>query len=82
MASELLVPTYFVQFHSLADDGVTNLAFPFMVVHENEDEHLDGWVYAADDRNTAGLSTGANWRTNIGKGGPGQNASWSPFEEG
>jgi hypothetical protein len=81
MASEALVNPYYVQFHSTAEDEEgTGLAFPFLVVHENEDEHLDGWVFAHDARNTAGLTEGVNWRENIGKGGPGMDASWSLIE--
>jgi len=79
--SQQLVKPYHVQFHSLADDGATQLAFPFLVVHEDEGEHLSGWVLSNDDRNTAGLSQGLNYREQIGRGGPGQNVSWSPFEE-
>ena len=79
--SDVSIHPYFVEFHSLADDGETQLAFPFMVVHEDEGEHLSGWVFANDPRNTAGLSDGLNWRPDIGRGGPGQNVSWSPYEE-
>lgn len=82
MGSEALVKPHWVQFHSTAsEEDDTGLAFPMLVVHENENEHVDGWVFAHDARNTAGLSEGLNWRSNIGKGGPGLNASWSPLEE-
>lgn len=78
MGSEALVNSpYWVQFHSTADDGETGLAFPMLVVHENEDDHRDGWVFCHDGRNSSGLTDGANWRENIGRGGPGQDASWS-----
>jgi hypothetical protein len=79
--SEALVNPYFVQFHSNVEGEDTGLAFPFLVVHENADEHLDGWVFAHDARNTAGLTEGVNWRENIGKGGPGSDASWSSIPE-
>lgn len=80
--SDVLVNPYYVQFHStVMNEEGTNLAFPMLVVHEGEDEHVDGWVFSHDGRNNAGLTDGANWRPNIGKGGPGLNASWSPFEE-
>lgn len=82
MGSEALVNPYWVQFHSTADDGETGLAFPMLVVHENEDDSRDGWVFCHDERNSAGLSDGLNWRSNIGRGGPGQDASWSYLGEG
>lgn len=82
MPSEQLVNPYFVQFHSMAEDeDATGLAFPMLVVHVNEDDHLDGWVFAHDARNSAGLTEGVNWRSNIGKGGPGSDASWSEIAE-
>ena len=78
MGSEALAPFgRWVQFHSTADDGETGLAFPALVVHENANEELDLWVFCHDSRNSAGLSDGMNWRPNIGRGGPGQDASWS-----
>lgn len=81
--SEALLPPVFVQFHSTAteEDG-TGLAFPFMVIHKNENEECDGWVFCHDERNSAGLSDGLNWRANIGKGGPGQDVSWSTIPLG
>jgi hypothetical protein len=79
--SQRLIKPRFVQFNSLADDGETNLAFLFLVVHEDEGEHLSGFVFANDPRNTTGLSDGVNYRGQIGKGGPGINASWSEIEE-
>lgn len=78
--SEALINPEFKQFHSTADDGNTGLAFPFLVVHQHEEERYDGWVFCHDPRNSAGLSDGLNWRDNIGKGGPGQDASWSEIE--
>ena len=53
------------------DEDDTGLAFPMLVVHESENGQLDGWVFPHDERNSAGLSDGANWRSNIGHGGPG-----------
>lgn len=76
--SERLVEPFYVQYNSTAtEEDDTNLAFPFMVVHVNDNEHYDGWVYCADERNSAGLSVGLNWRANVGRGGPGQRGSWS-----
>jgi hypothetical protein len=77
--SEALVNPYWVQYHSNVEGEDTGLAFPMLVVHENDGEHVDGWVLVNDERNTAGLSNGLNWRSNIGKGGPGSDASWSPM---
>ena len=74
--SEVLVTPYYVEFHSLTEDGQVGLAFPMLIVHEKEEE-VDGWVFCHDARNSAGLSDGLNWRANIGKGGPMENASWS-----
>ena len=83
MGSEALVKPHWVQFNSTAmgEEG-TNLAFPMLVVHENEGDEVDGWVFSHDGRNSAGLSDGVNWRENIGHGGPGQDASWSGLKEG
>jgi hypothetical protein len=76
--SQALIEPFYVQYNSLAsEEEGTNLAFPFLVVHIDEGEQYSGWVYAHDERNTAGLSDGLNWRGPIGKGGPGQDASWS-----
>jgi hypothetical protein len=80
--SQSLVNTYFVQFHSSSkDDPNTLKAFTFMVTHDNGDGSLDGAIWCADQDNDAGLSVGWNERSSIGRGGPGQNVSWSPFEE-
>lgn len=82
MPSEVLIYPYYVQFHSTAEDSEeTNLAMPMLVVHQGENEELDGWVFCADERNSAGLSMGLNWRANVGKGGPGQNVSWSEIPQ-
>lgn len=76
--SQSLVEPFWVQFNSGAsEEDDTNLAFPFMVVHVDENEQYSGWVFAHDERNIAGLSDGLNWRGPIGKGGPGQDGSWS-----
>jgi len=82
MPSQRLLQPEFVQFNTLTkeEDG-TNLAFAFLVVHEDEGEHLSGYVFAHDDRNSAGLTDGVNWRDNVGKGGPGIDGSWSDIEE-
>ncbi len=81
MPSEALVYPHFVQYHSLVEGEETGLAYPMLVVHENPDQHVDGWVFVNDERNTAGLSHGLNWRSNIGHGGPGSDASWSEFPD-
>ena len=78
--SDVLVEPYFVRFHSTAGEE-TGLAFPFLVVHEKEDDHVDGWVFCNDERNDAGLSQGLNWRDKIGHGGPSANVSFSRFDE-
>jgi hypothetical protein len=52
-----------------------------LVVHEDEGEHLSGWVFAKDERNTAGLTDGVNWKPDVGRGGPDIDGSWSEFEE-
>jgi hypothetical protein len=80
--SEPLINPVFVQFHSTVEGGEAGLAFPFLIVHQNEKDEYDGWVFCHDERNSAGLSDGLNWRSNIGKGGPGQNASWSQIPRG
>lgn len=79
--SQALVKTRFVRYHSESTEEGVHLAFPMMVVHEDEGEHLSGWVFAKDERNTAGLSDGANWKPMVGRGGPGVPGSWSDFDE-
>jgi hypothetical protein len=76
--SQALVDPFFVQFNSTAtEEDETNLAFPFLVIHIDDEEHYTGWVFAHDERNAAGLTDGLNWREQIGKGSPGVNVSWS-----
>lgn len=88
--SQALVEPYYVQFHSISADGKTNKVFPFLVVHEGpSDSGSDqkwGWVYVGDPDHTIGGeggtgSTGVSYQSDIGRGGPGQNVSWSPFGE-
>lgn len=80
--SQALVDPYFVQYHTVLEDG-TLKAYPFLVVHEGESDSGGdqkwGWVYANDEDSGAGLAQGINWRADIGHGGPGANASWSEF---
>lgn len=72
-----------MQFNSVAEDGETNLAFPFLVFHEDENRELSGAVWCNDERNTAGLTAGTwNPANRIGNGAPGENASWSEIGEG
>lgn len=82
--SQALINPYYVRFHSVADDGVTNKSYPFLVVHEGSSEsgadQKWGWVLCDDEDQSAGLSHGLNWRPDIGHGGPGADASWSAFE--
>jgi hypothetical protein len=79
--SQALVKTYFCRFHSSSKEDKSVLkAFTFMVSHDNGDGTLDGAVWCADQDNDAGLAPGWNERSGIGRGGPGQNVSWSPFE--
>lgn len=81
--SQTLIEPRFVRFH----DG-TGLAFAMLVVHEDPQEEggeltqLSGYVFCNDEDNDAGLSTGINYRSMIGHGGPGMGASWSDFNEG
>ena len=79
--SQVLAKTRFVRYHTDSTEEGVRLAFPFMVVHEDEGEHLSGWVFAKDERNTAGLSDGVNWKPMVGRGGPDIDGSWSEFED-
>lgn len=80
MASQSLVEPFYVQFNTTAkDDPETHKAYAFMVVHADEGEHYSGGVYCLDQDNDAGLSVGWNERTQIGRGEPGDNVSWSPI---
>lgn len=82
MASQMLVNPYYVRFHTTGkDDAATQKSYAFLVVHEDEGGHLSGSVLCLDQDNDAGLSVGWNERTQIGRGGPGSNVSWSPFED-
>lgn len=80
--SQVLVKPYWVQFHTTSQNGEgPEKAYPFLVVHEGpSDSGSDqkwGWVYVADSDNDAGLSGGVQYLADIGRGGPGQNVSWS-----
>lgn len=81
--SQALVNPYFVRFHAVSSDG-SNKAYPFQVVHEGASDSGEdqkwGWVYCDDEDQEAGLTHGLNWRADIGRGGPGSNVSWSPFD--
>lgn len=79
--SQALVKTRFVRYHTDSTEEGVRLAFPFMVVHEDEGEHLSGFVFAHDERNTAGLTDGDNWKAQVGRGGPDIDGSWSEFDE-
>ena len=80
MASQTLVNPFYVRFHAVTDDGATEKAFAFLVTKIDEGEHYSGAVWCDDTDNDAGLDTGWNSRVQIGRGGPGQNVSWSPFD--
>jgi len=80
MPSQALVDPFYVRFHSTAENPETLKAFAFLVTHVDADEHYSGAVWCDDTDNTAGLSEGWNSRDMIGRGGPGKNVSWSPFE--
>lgn len=88
--SQALVSPYYVQLNSVAKDGKTNKAFPFLVVHEGpSDSGSDqkwGWVYVGDEDNTiggpGGGQIGVGWLSDIGRGKPGDNVSWSPISLG
>lgn len=84
--SQVLVEPYFVRFHTVAADGVTQKAYPMLVVHEGPSDSGEdqkwGWIFCDDEDQTAGLSHGVNYRADIGRGGPGSNVSWSAFEDG
>ena len=82
MSSQALVDPFYVRFHSHREnDPDTLLSFAFLVTKEDDGEHLSGAVWCDDEDNAAGLGPGWNGRTQIGKGGPGSNVSWSPFED-
>lgn len=81
MPSQSLVTPFFVQFNSTAKDNPDTLkAFAFQVFKVDDDEHYSGAVWCADQDNDAGLSPGWNERSQIGRGKPGDNASWSPLD--
>jgi hypothetical protein len=74
------VKPYFVRYHEAGH------AYPFLVVAEDEQddgetdaEQKSGFVLVRDE--AGGLSTGLNERNSIGRGGPGQDGSWSPYPE-
>lgn len=80
MPSQSLVDPFYARFHTVEEDG-TQKAFAFLVTKVDEGEHYSGAVWCDDPDNSAGLTAGAwNSRVQIGKGGPGQNVSWSDFE--
>lgn len=82
-SQRLIKEPRFVQLNSGVDGSETKLAFPFLVFHHDEDDHLSGAVWCNDDRNNVGLVAGSwNARDNIGKGAPGDNNSWSEIGEG
>lgn len=81
MASQSLVQPFFVQFNSTSkEDDTTLKAFAFQVFKVDDDEHYSGAVWCADLDNNAGLAPGWNERSQIGKGKPGDNVSWSPLD--
>ena len=79
--SQTLVKPFDVRYHGHSEDGETEKAFAFMVTKVDDGEHYSGAVWCDDEDNNLGLSSGWNSRTQIGRGGPGYDASWSPFEE-
>ncbi len=80
MPSQSIVEPFFVQFNSTAKgDPDTHKAFVFMVCKVDDGEHYSGAVWCADQDNDAGLSPGWNDRSQIGRGAPGDNVSWSPI---
>jgi hypothetical protein len=81
MASQTLVEPFYVKFHSNSVENPDTLkAFAFLVTKVDDGEHYSGAVWCDDQDNDAGLAPGWNERSQIGKGGPGSNVSWSPFE--
>jgi hypothetical protein len=82
MASQSLLNPRYVRFHTTGkDDPDTKKTYAFLVVHEDEGGHLSGSVLCLDDDNDAGLSVGWNERTQIGRGDPDKNVSWSEFPD-
>ncbi len=83
-SQRLIKEPRFVQLNSgVEGDEQTKLAFPFLVFHIDEGEHLSGTVWCNDDRNNVGLTAGTwNPVSRIGKGAPGENNSWSEIGEG
>jgi hypothetical protein len=80
MPSQAIVNPFYVRFHSAAADG-TPKAFVFLVTKVDDGEHYSGAVWCDDEDQDAGLSRGWNSRDRIGRGGPGSNVSWSPFDD-
>lgn len=81
MPSQSLVQPFFVQFNSTSkDDDSTLKAFAFQVFKVDDGEHYSGAVWCADQDNNAGLAPGWNDRSQIGRGKPGDNVSWSPLD--
>ncbi len=73
-----MLEPHWVQFH----DGEGN-SYPMLVTQHGADEHVGGSVLVVDDdppKNDAGLSTGWNQRTHIGRGDVSKGASWSPID--
>lgn len=83
-SQRLIKEPRFVQLNSgVTDDSGTQLALPFLVFHEDEDNHLSGTVWCNDPRNDVGLTAGTwNPVSQVGKGAPGENMSWSEIGEG
>lgn len=88
--SKLVLP-YFVQFHAYDAESGDRRAYAFLVTTEGEQdegetdaEQVSGFVFVNDADNAAaraaGLTSGVNGRPSIGRGGPGSNVSWSPYE--
>jgi hypothetical protein len=79
--SQSLIDPFYVRFHSHAEGDETTLkAYAFLVTKVDENEEYSGAVWCDDQDNAAGLSVGWNSRAKIGRGGPGSNVSWSPFD--
>lgn len=74
------VAPYFVRFHEAGH------AYPFLVTNEGEQDpgeedagQVSGWIFVRDAAGS--LSTGVHEKSSIGRGGPGQDGSWSPYPE-
>lgn len=78
--SQSLVEPFYVRYHGHSKDGQTLKAFAFLVTKVDPGEHYSGAVWCDDTDNDLGMGPGWNSQSQIGRGGPGSNASWSPFE--